>query len=118
MTIMAERMMQDDAQDVVRAVINAARGGDMVAAKLVLERVLPVRRGRPLRLALPAVNTPAELPAAVAVLVAEVASGVLTAEEAASVGALLGLQGKVLELAEVETRLRALEQKADRYEVT
>jgi hypothetical protein len=108
---MAERMMQDDAQDVVRSVVSAAKNGDMVAARLVLDRVLPARRGRPLRLALPPVTTPADLSAAVAVLVAEVAAGHITSEEAASVGALLGLQGKVLELTEIEARLHALEQK-------
>jgi hypothetical protein len=113
MTIMAERMMQNDAQDVVQAVVAAAKSGDMVAARLVLERVLPARRGRLLKLPLPPVNTSAGLSAAVAMLVGEVASGALTPEEATSVGALLGLQGKVLEIAEVEVRLRSLEQKVN-----
>lgn len=111
-TILAERLMQNDARDVVQAVIAAAKNGDMVAARIVLDRVLPARRGRTLRLSLPPVTTPAHLSSAVAVLVAEVAAGTVTAEEAASVGALLGLQGRALELTEVEARLRTLEQKA------
>ncbi len=67
-TLLAERLMENDAQEVVRAVLAAARGGDMVAAKLVLERVLPVRRGRLIKLSLPAVNAPADLAAAMAEL--------------------------------------------------
>lgn len=108
-TILAERMMQDDARDVVQAVVDAAKDGDMVAARLVLDRVLPARRGRPLQLSLPPVTTPADLSAAVAVLVAEVAAGRLTAEEGAAVGALLGLQGKILELNDLARRVTEIE---------
>ena len=52
-TLMAERLMEDDAQNVVRAVIAAAKNGDMVAARLVLDRVLPARRGRPVQFTMP-----------------------------------------------------------------
>ncbi len=107
--LLAERLMENDAQEVVRAVLAAARGGDMAAAKLVLERVLPVRRGRLIKLSLPAVNAPADLAAAMAELITAVASGQVTAEEATAVGQLLGLQGKVLELIDIEERLLALE---------
>jgi hypothetical protein len=37
-TILAEQLMQGDAEDVVRAVIAAAKGGDMTAAKIILDR--------------------------------------------------------------------------------
>jgi hypothetical protein len=108
-TLLAERLMENDAQDVVMAVLAAARGGDMAAARLVLERISPVRRGRPVRLNLAPVNTSADLAAAVADLVAAVAAGQVTAEEGAAVGGLLGLQSRVLELTELEARLLALE---------
>jgi hypothetical protein len=39
--------MQDDAKDIVRAVLEAAKGGDMTAARLIMERIFPVRKGRP-----------------------------------------------------------------------
>jgi hypothetical protein len=52
-TVMAEKLMQNDAKDIVRAVLEAAKGGDMTAARLVLERISPVRKGRPVQLNLP-----------------------------------------------------------------
>ena len=64
-TLLAEGMMQDDAEDVVRAVLTAAKAGDMVAARLVLDRIVPPRRGRPVAFALPAMQTGADLPAAI-----------------------------------------------------
>jgi len=42
--------MQDDAKDIVRAVLEAAKGGDMTAARLIMERIFPVRKGRPIYL--------------------------------------------------------------------
>ncbi len=38
------QMFEDEAPDVVRAVIDAAKGGDMLAAKLCLERFAPPLR--------------------------------------------------------------------------
>jgi hypothetical protein len=46
-TMLAEKLMQDDARDIVRVVLEAAKGGDMTAARLILERIAPVRRGGP-----------------------------------------------------------------------
>ena len=50
--------MHQDAKEVVEAVINKARGGDMVAAQFILERLCPPRKGRAVEFELPAVNTP------------------------------------------------------------
>lgn len=43
-TMMAERLMSSDIVGVVRAVVRAAKGGDMMAAKLILDRVAPLYR--------------------------------------------------------------------------
>jgi hypothetical protein len=45
-TLMAERLMQDDVENIVNAVLTAARNGDMMAAKIILDRIAPVRRSR------------------------------------------------------------------------
>jgi hypothetical protein len=102
-------MMQDDAEDVVRAVLTAAKAGDMVAARLVLERILPLRRGRPVAFALPDVQAAADLPAALGAIVAAVASGILTPEEAAAVAAVLEAQRRAIETADLEARVAAIE---------
>jgi hypothetical protein len=40
--------MSDDIENVARSVINAAVGGDMTAARIILDRVCPARRDRPI----------------------------------------------------------------------
>ena len=67
-TLLAERLMEDDAQDVVRTVIAAAKGGDMSACKLVLDRIAPIRRGAPIKFTLPELATASDLPAAITIL--------------------------------------------------
>ena len=64
-------------EDVVNAVVTAAKGGDMTAARLVLDRIAPPCRGRPVRL-----DSGADLVKALAAVADAMARGVLSAEEA------------------------------------
>lgn len=109
---MAERLMEDDAQNVVRAVIAAAKNGDMVAARLVLDRVLPARRGRPVQFTMPELEKVADLPRVIGAIIKRIAGGELTPDEAASIAAVLETQRRAIELTEIEARLRALEERA------
>src|SRR3954466_16294953 len=47
---MAEKLMQDGIDTIVKTVIEAAAEGVLTAAKLVLERIVPVRKRRPITL--------------------------------------------------------------------
>jgi hypothetical protein len=91
--------------------MDAAKGGDMTAARLILERISPVRRGRPVYLELPAVRTAADIATAMTALTTAMASGDLTPDEAATVASVLEMRRKVLETEEIELRLQALEEK-------
>jgi hypothetical protein len=108
-TILAEQLMQGDAEDVVRAVIAAAKGGDMTAAKIILDRIAPVRKGSTVMFDLPELTTPTDLPPAVAAVTRAVAEGMLSPDEGASVVAILDAQRKAIELANHEVRIKALE---------
>jgi Family of unknown function (DUF5681) len=60
-TQLAEKLMKDDAEDIVRAVVNAAKAGDPTAMRLCIERLAPVRKGRPITFDLPPVETAANV---------------------------------------------------------
>ena len=77
-TVLCEKLMQDDAKEIVRSVITAARGGDMMAAKIVLDRIAPVRKGRPIHFELPEARTADDVAAALAAVVTAMANGELT----------------------------------------
>ena len=98
------------AAEVLQAVLQAAKGGDMRAASILLDRVWPARKGRAVEVELPAVASAADLVRALAAVVAAMARGELTPEEARAVAGVLEAQRKAIETAELEARVAALEQ--------
>jgi hypothetical protein len=110
-TVLAEQLMADDAEGVVRKVIEAAMAGDMTAARLILDRLVPPRRGRPVALSLPEVIKASDVPAALAAVLVGMGSGELTPDEATAVSAVIEVQRRAIETAELDARLRALEER-------
>jgi hypothetical protein len=108
-TMLAEQLMEAGAEGIVSKVIALAKDGDLVAARLVLDRILPTRRGRPVTLDLPAVQTAADLPGALGAVVAAVATGELTPEEGQAFAAVLEASRRSIETADLEARIAALE---------
>lgn len=110
-TVAVESLMEGDAQALARKAVELALGGDTVALRLCLERIAPVRKGRPLVLRLPTVKTSADIVKALSAVVGHVAAGDLTIEEAAGVAALLEAKRKAIEMVEIEARVAKLEQR-------
>jgi hypothetical protein len=111
-TMLAEKLMADDTETVVRAVVDAAKGGDMTAARLILDRIAPPRKGSPVSFKLPAIKTAADVTKALSAVAASMASGDLTPEEANAVASVIETKRKAIETQELESRIVALEQAA------
>lgn len=109
-TILGKKILQDDADAIVQAVVDAAKGGDMQAARLCVERLIPVRRGRPVVFPLPALESADDVGKAFSAIVAAMARGELTPDEAGAVAAVIELRRKAIETSELEKRIAALEQ--------
>jgi hypothetical protein len=113
-TLMAEKLMQDGIDTIVKTVMEAAAQGDMTAARLVLERVVPVRKGRPVNLTLPPVKTAADVVEAIGATVQAMADGDLTPDEASVVAGVLEAKRKAIETADLEARIVRLEQQTEK----
>jgi len=50
---LAEQLLEIDVPEVCRAVIDAAKAGDMTAARIIIERLVPPRKDRPVTFPLP-----------------------------------------------------------------
>jgi hypothetical protein len=107
--LLAERLMEADVPDIIRAVVAAAINGDMVAAKIVLERLVPTRRGRPISIDLPKIECARDVIAAASRVMAAVASGELTIEEGASLTVVAEFARRAIETADLESRIAVLE---------
>ena len=111
-TLLAEKLMQDDAEKIVKAVIEAAQKGDMTAARIVLDRIAPARRDNLVAFELPKVESASEAAAASSAILRAVASGELTPGEALDISQLIDGFVKTIELVEIEERLKRLESRA------
>lgn len=108
-TLLAEKLMQADAREIVRAVLDSAKGGDMTAARIIFDRIAPARRDNPVSFELPRIERPADAVAAHSAILAAVANGEITPGEAAEVSKLIDGFVKTIELAEIDERLKRLE---------
>jgi hypothetical protein len=110
-TVAVEGLMGQYVHQVTARVIERASKGDMVAARLILDRVVPIRRGRPVRLKLPDIVDAASVMVAQALLVSAVATGNLTPEEAEPLSSMLSTYLKTVETVDIDRRLRDVENK-------
>lgn len=107
-----EALLEKDAKAVTRKALELAKNGDATALRLVIERILPARRGRPVVLpGLPKITGVGDVPAVVAHIMEAVADGELTAEEANDLTAIMDRYVRAIETTEHEVRLKALEER-------
>jgi DNA-binding GntR family transcriptional regulator len=101
--------LRDDADTIVRAVIEAAKGGDPTAMRLCVERLIPVRKGRPTEFNLPPVETASDITKALGVIAGQMAEGAISPEEAEIVARVIELQRRAIETVDHEERLKKIE---------
>jgi hypothetical protein len=96
-TLATEAAMAARAEEIVNNVMDRAKNGESAAMRLIMDRLAPTGRNRPVAVDLPVIRTPDDAEAALAVVTAELAAGNLSIGEAA---ALISLIDRMLRLAE------------------
>lgn len=109
-TLLAIAAMEGELSDVVRVVIDAAKAGDMTAARLVVDKLIPATRERPLSITLPEVANAEDCAMAQAGVLAAVASGELLPGEGEALSGLIEHQRRSLETSQLAERLAAIEE--------
>lgn len=113
-TMLAEVLVDDAAEEVVGRVIEFAKQGDPASCRLLMDRILPVRKERPTPFTLPAIGSVHDLPLAFAAITAAVAEGEITLSEAAEASRLLENYAKAVEMTDLAARIAALEARRDK----
>ncbi len=109
-----DQLAADNIEEIMGKLIEAARGDDRQARTDVLKRMWSVPKGRPIEIDLPPIEEPADLVKAHAAIVAAVAAGEITAEEASGLAAVLDGQRRAFELAEQQELVVQLEEQLRR----
>lgn len=106
----AQELLDGEAQTITRKAVDLAIEGNPVALRLCLERILPPRKDRPVTLNLPKMEKVGDITKALSTILAAVVQGEITPTEARDLGGLVEGVRKAIETAELESRLRALEE--------
>jgi hypothetical protein len=109
-----EKLLAKNAKGVAETVVRLANAGDVGAAKLVLERVSPPRKGRLTQFPLAPITCQKDVADALLGLLEATAQGKLTPTEAGELSGIIEKLGKALESSELESRILKLEAIAER----
>ena len=101
---------EGEAEAIVIALVNKAKEGDAIAARTILDRVWPARKGARVQFDLPIVTSAEELPGAVSAVTRQVSDGEISPDEGTAIVALLEAHRKALETSDLATRVAALEE--------
>jgi uncharacterized protein DUF5681 len=117
-TLAAQALLDGEAEALTRKAVELALGGDLMALRLCLERVIPLRRGQPLDFEIRKLTCMEDATGAIADIVAATASGEITLSEAAEFTKLIELYVKSWETLEKTGAIHSREQriKEDRQE--
>lgn len=110
-TMMVLNLMEQGAEEITKAVIDAAKGGDLMAARLVIERLAPPLRERPINIDLPDTCTADGCSEAQNAILQAVGMGELLPGEGATLAGIVENRRRAIETLELEQRITALEAK-------
>lgn len=108
-------LMEGDACAIAKSVIDAAKGGDLMAAKIILDRLIPPAKERPLHLDLPDTTTAEGVSEAQSAILQAVAAGELLPGEASTLSAIVESKRRAIETEELSGRISELEGKYAKF---
>lgn len=110
-TLAVETLLAGEHEALTRKAVEVALNGDTTALRLCLDRIAPPRKDAPISFDLPPIKTAADALAASSAVLAAVANGEITPDEAGRVMALLTAHKALVEVGDLEARILALEEK-------
>src|SRR5215213_5558934 len=104
-----DTLAAESIEAVFQAMLTAAtQDGDMAAAKLLIDRVIPSRRGAPVSFHIRPLKTPEDCALAYADLLDDVGAGRLTPEEAQTISSIVAKRAELFPSIELATEIEAL----------
>lgn len=108
-TLAAEALLEGSLDKICKRVEEEALNGNMQAAKMILDRFIPVRKDRVIKIDLPMISTYEDVLLAIGYVVTAVGNGTISPSEGESLSRTIDLYSKALETNQLEQRLNELE---------
>jgi uncharacterized protein DUF5681 len=103
-TVLMQNLLEGEAEAIARKAIAMAKGGDMAAIRVCMDRLAPARRSAAIACELPPLENRGDAVSAMAAIIAAVAAGDVTPAEAASLARVIDRYMFARSLAEYEDR--------------
>ena len=111
-----DQRVAEAGEDLIDAALKVAKDGNVRALEMLLDRIWPVQRGRPVEIDAPEIRTVSDVVPATAAVTNAVLNGEVTPREGAAAARVIETHGSMIELVELERRMTALEQESLRDE--
>jgi len=108
-TLAAEKLLEGSLDRICKRIEEEALNGNMQAAKMILDRFLPVRKDRSIKIDFPQINSLEDVLNAIGSIVNAVGSGEISPSEGESLSRTLDMYSKAFETHQLEFRLREIE---------
>ena len=109
-----DQIVANAGADLIEAALKVATDGNVRAIEMLLDRIWPARRGRPVEVEAPEIRAVADVVPASAAVTSAVLDGDLTPGEGAAVARVIEAHGSMIELVDLERRMTELEKEGAR----
>lgn len=113
-TQMVEQLAEGQAEQLVQKVLDLAQAGDVSCLRMMLDRLWPPRKGQPVNVVMPPINTSQDVLPAIASIWTAIREGRLTPDEASALSIVIDRSIQAIELHDIAKRIAALEQAQDK----
>ena len=100
--------------DLIEAALKVAKDGNGRAIEMLLDRIWPARRGRPVEIEAPEIRGTPDLVPATAAVANAVLNGDVTPREGAAAARVIEAHGSMIDLVDLERRMTELEEEGAR----
>jgi Family of unknown function (DUF5681) len=108
-TLLLESLLAGEAYELLRKAIELAKGGDVRALQLCMDRMLPPRKDRPVIFDLPPIQSVDDVSVAMMSILAAVSKGNITPQEGEDVSRILDRYAAVMVSQDLQQRVERLE---------
>jgi hypothetical protein len=109
--LLMEALLEGEAQELIRKVIDLAKDGDTQALRLCLDRLMPAARDRAVVFDFPPIQSLEDIPLAMTSIMTAISEGRITPPEGELLSHILADYARIITTQDVERRLQKLEEK-------
>ena len=113
-TQMVEKLAEGQAEQLVQKVLELAQAGDVACLRMMLDRLWPPRKGQPVNVVMPPINTSQDVFPAIVSIWTAIREGRLTPDEASALSIVIDRSIQGIELHDIAKRIAALEEAQDK----